>query len=226
MRKIIILVICIFALVPIVAFTQTDCPEKKLYKFTGKILEMEFDTSGSSVLIKTKIEIQITNISNKNLIFWNRDSSETIGENKIVRDVVSKSETFTEQDIIDTHFGGASDFYGKSWDELRISLDKSSPPDEKTFTLKPNQTWTFSTNIGVVVRKKNLGELQKVWVKFHYCSWSHNIEPKAKYRATDLVFGKSLQKRWILFGNLVLEELVSEPIMFDLSSTGMKVVEK
>lgn len=151
MRKLVFAFICLFAVFPIKAFSQIGCAETTLYKFTGKIIEKEFDTSGSSILIKTKIEFQITNISDKNVIFWNRDSSETMGENKIVRNIVSKTDAFAEQDIIDTNFGEPSNFYGQSWDELRSSLDKPIPPNDKTITLKPGENWTFQSSVGVVI---------------------------------------------------------------------------
>jgi len=237
MKKIITIIICFFSVFPITALSQSDCSEKNLYKFKSKIIANDFDTSDTSILIKTKMEFQITNISNKNLIFWNRVLLSSPDDGKIVKLILSRNENFKMDEIIKTYNWYPSNIYAKEWDDLRATLDVDSPIKEKTLILKPNESLVFSYILSFNMSKKQLLPLKltyyekenhsfKVWIKLQYASWSPNIEPKGEHRAINLVFGKMLQKRWKSFGHLMLESLDSEPIPLDLGSAVMKAAEK
>ena len=201
-------------------------PDRGLYKFVGRIVRIERDDSASSYGRRLKIEFDVKNLGKENLIFWNRDSVDTMGEGKIVRSDVSRSSKFVNQDIIGVNFWGPPNYYGKTWDDLRSCLDNTVPPAETTFTLKPGETWTFSSDVKVSFEKKLIDlsrsehgdKLGEVWIRVYYASWSPNIEPKARGRATSLLFGRSLRERWKSFGYLLLDDLISDPIRLDLQT--------
>ncbi|MBK8148990.1 MAG: hypothetical protein IPK58_12480 [Acidobacteria bacterium] len=202
---------------------------------TGEPGQIESIDSLTSIQVRAILRLRIKNLSNKNIIFWNRLLPETPNDGMIVKLLLSRSESFQENEIISTYNWFPSDLYSKEWDDLRLALDADSPASDKTILVKPNESWEFSYRdffFNISKKKlfasfasspsKNDRQLPQVWIRLHYATWSPNIEPRQKYRAADRLFGRMLQKRWESSGYLMLEELVSEPISLDLSSAIVK----
>jgi hypothetical protein len=134
----------------------------------------------------------------------------------------------------------AKDYYGPSavstieWDQLRTSLNKSSPPENLVHILMPNGSFTLegSVTIGLPMESgkkswtpkqeswETIRALSAVWIDIVCEVWPLSLEPAgARY---DLVFGKFLQNKWIDSGLLLLDHITSEPIKLDLSSFANK----
>lgn len=190
------------------------CPECS-YKLTGKISDVNRSETSASVTVRLKLQFEVKNVGTETLIFWNRSSSDTMGEAGVVGVTISRSGSFDEPDIIGRNSSLPGNLYGEAWSTLRTTLDKLTPPPNATVVLEPGRSWTFASDAALGVSKDKLAD-SMVWIKLRYASWSPNIELKGKHRASELVFGRALQKRWETTGYLVLEELVSEPIEVQL----------
>jgi hypothetical protein len=207
---------------------QSKANEKKTYKLEGHAGEVEtkYYNDGGRVHIRININYRLTNISNQNLILW-KPLINPDGIPLRLGYTFSKTSDFSATSIIEKHYGGPSNSYADEWSKLRKLLDVGQPPEELTIILKPNESWEFTSPVFIIGFKgersdkisfETLEKVSPIWVKTYHEAWSFNIEPKAEDRSTKLVFGRMLKKRWINYGHLLLNDIVSEPIPLDLSS--------
>ncbi|HEV7646406.1 MAG TPA: hypothetical protein VGO50_20905 [Pyrinomonadaceae bacterium] len=208
---------------------QKDAYEQSLYKLSGRIVSSNTETSSERVYVNLSIEYELKNTSKINLIFWKRNLPEFDPEPTFTGKMVSKSFYFDNNDILEDIYGGPSDSYAEKYSVLRKSLNQNGPPVQSTMTLRPQESRKFTSEVTLITdRKENkrthelsfekLRSISPVWLKTHYEVWSSNIEPKGKRRDIDLTFGKTLRKRWIKYGYLMLKDITSDPIQVMLNS--------
>lgn len=129
--------------------------------------------------------------------------------------------------ILFWNYAGPSDFGTGKWGDLRSSLDQPKPPPDKVRILAPGEHWTKETftvlrphiepekyppaNRPTILR--DLETLSPVWLHIYCQTWPYNIEVRAGLDNPKT--GRKLRKRWIKFGELRLDPIVSEPISLE-----------
>jgi hypothetical protein len=124
-------------------------------------------------------------------------------------------------------YRGPSDFGIGRWGALRSSLDQPKPPLDKVRILAPGESWTkedfivlhpriepekFPTADGAAVLR-DLEILSPVWLHLYCQTWPLNIEVRGPVDGPKT--GRKLRKRWIKFGELRLDPIISEPISLE-----------
>ena len=151
-----------------------------------------------------------------------------------------RPELSARQDALADTFYGPSD-YGDSpeWKALRASLDEPRPPADKVRILMPNDEWHFEDVLRFSISLKDkpmcnggvlcppagwetIQPLKVVWLRPLLEIWPVNLAPHP-LTGKDL-FGHTLQKRWRKYGVLQIDDVVSEPIEFDLDEIQVPIV--
>jgi hypothetical protein len=208
--------------------------EKDFYRFTGRVVNLRIKEDSTNIFIVADIEYKLTNIGLDNLILWRRQRPDFDEGPAFTGKVVSKSYFFSTEDVLESHYGGPSNDYSEKWSFLRSSLDKERPPAAVTMTLRPGESWDFSSPVTIIADKEEskftkeisfetLRRVSPIWIKASYEVWSFNIEPIGEERSINLKFGRMLQKRWGKYGHLMLQDITSEPILVDISQVNSYV---
>jgi hypothetical protein len=135
----------------------------------------------------------------------------------------------------------------KQWQDVVTDMDKKSPPASQFHIVKNGETIDFFENLSFVfLKKKAVGSNDPYWgfgsdinvladeiksaknlkLALKYSVWSSELEPRSDLLKNIKPFGKKLQKRWKKYGYLWLDDIVSEPIPFDLNSAIVKTDSK
>ena len=124
-------------------------------------------------------------------------------------------------------YRGPSDFGVGRWGSLRNSLDQPKPPLDKVHVLAQGESWL--TESFIVLRPyiepekfpppnkatilRDLEILSPVWLYLYCQTWPLNIEVRGPVDGPKT--GQKLRKRWMNFGELCLNPIISEPISLD-----------
>jgi hypothetical protein len=110
-----------------------------------------------------------------------------------------------------------------AWEETRRKLDQAIPPEDLIRVIKPAESWDFDTEAVLSIEIKGsfdktnkpwstIREVDPLWLQVNFLMWPNNLEknmPKPE-------FGRRLQQRWKDAGQLVLENITSQPIPMSL----------
>ncbi len=104
----------------------------------------------------------------------------------------------------------------RSWQNIRKALQAKAPPNEWTYTIGPRSTFVTEIETFIIVRDwDNVAPKSRIWLKLALEMWPDNLEV-SEAAAADRTLGLTLQKRWRSVGDLWLDDILSEPILFDL----------
>lgn len=106
-----------------------------------------------------------------------------------------------------------------AWEETRSKLDQKSPPRDLLRSIEPGAEWSFERS--VVLGVQIIGSFDRtskpwsvikaadpLWLQLDFMLWPNNLEQNALKPK----FGRSLKRRWKGQGDLVIDNIVSEPI--------------
>jgi hypothetical protein len=107
--------------------------------------------------------------------------------------------------------------------EIRRKLDHALPPADLIHTIQPGGSWDFERIVvGSIERKGSLDgsckpwetirRIDPLWLQVHYQMWPNSLEENPRSPK----FGKRLRRKWKQSGELILDNLVSEPIAVTL----------
>jgi hypothetical protein len=192
----------------------------------GKLESVDIRRIGdSAVRLDVKLRFEIVNNGTKPVLFL-------AAKKPIFPGVfVSKSQTdlLAGETLIRDYYGLSANT-SPEWEVLRASMNQSTPPSELLHVLMPNESWSLSDSVSIGMptklrensyypRTENweaIHALSVVWFRVLCEVWPLNLE--TSIHKDDLSFGKELQERWKERGLLWLDEILSEPIMLDLSN--------
>ena len=212
-------------------YTKTNAETDALLVLRGHVKSVEIDEYDPHIaaFIRIRIEAEFVNTGAESLILLKR-------EPLFVAAALAKTQKDAELGNV---LADDAVYPARSWDSewmaLRASLDKSRPPTDEIRILKPKESWTTETTVGVTVpidpqkytssRKKErldvLQSLSPLWLRVTCLLWPENIEGLGRNR-DQLPFGHKLQKRWKTDGVLWLDDMRSEPMALDLKTATYK----
>jgi hypothetical protein len=110
------------------------------------------------------------------------------------------------------------------WQNLRLQLDRTDPPEALVRTIPPGGTWKFEKDVAFAIGKttgkfsngnESLDEIRShepVWLQVYLLMWPNNLEQNM----LDPKFGKRLRDRWKVKGHLIIDNLATEPVQIRL----------
>lgn len=212
-----------------------DIQIKKSIKLSGKITKVNIQKnkySSSETDIQIYLDMSLINNGSKNIIF----PTKPIRCNRIK---ILKA----NGEVIDDFLSPGSSLSPR-WEEITKQLDKNEPSQQFTTIVKKNNyltfdyDWTFNLptqktqiDLGentVVIENISYNELLKASPVFLQLQCP--IKPIGRNENDEIVDGDdfwlSLSQKWSSLGYLWIDDIVSEPILFDLGSAIIKTEEK
>ena len=200
-------------------------------KFAGKISNLEMVEEKDSMKFSFDATLTLTNTGKVPILLFLPETWLCIN-----RDVygIALGEKTEKRLMFNGSLPSISD--SKEWLERKEKLNVKVPPSNLFRKLESGESFTFEQKEWFYVIKEKVkspvqayfGNLswnemktaKSLSLRLEYRIWSLNLETyslSGKKR-----FGKKLQKRWKKYGYLWLDDIVSEPIPLDLSSTVVK----
>ena len=110
-----------------------------------------------------------------------------------------------------------------AWQETRGKLDQAIPPEDLIRVIKPAESWDFDTEAVLSIEIKGsfdktskpwdtIRAVNPLWLQVNFLMWPNNLEKNM----LNPKFGRHLQQRWKDSGQLVLENITSQPISMSL----------
>jgi hypothetical protein len=109
----------------------------------------------------------------------------------------------------------------QGWNATHRRLDQASPPAELIHVIEPGGSWNSEDMVYLGIDKEPLiisddrnklwsqiKDIDPRWLQVEFMTWSNNLEYEK--------FGDRLQKRWKNQGQLVTDDVLSEPIVLHL----------
>jgi hypothetical protein len=209
----------------------------------GRVIDVKTEIPPERLfaLVTVNLSLEFSNTGQKPIILLTELAPLCVGEAITKTPVAPSHWPFPEEDNpLFWDYRGPSDFGTGRWEALRSSLDQPKPPLEKVQILAPGEHWT--TEDGVVMRPRieqeksrpadkaailsELEELSPVWLHLYCQTWPYNIEVRAGVDNSKT--GRKLRERWMKFGELRLDPIISEPIslVFPKQHTNLTTAEK
>lgn len=231
MRVIFAIIFLFAALIYVKADEKNDTTT---YLLIGRVLDSTVEKKTySEIVVRFEVTYKLTNVCEEAIILWDPAQSVTDSNDggfhrfgRIVGKTFSTEADFAGSSILEESYGGPSNSYAKEWDILRERLDVARPPKELTITLLPNESLEFDSVVYLsaaenkgsnVIDIQALRHRKSIWLKTLHEVWSFNIEPRDPERATKLTFAGKVKRNWTSYGNLLVDDLISQPIRLDLS---------
>ena len=118
-----------------------------------------------------------------------------------------------------------------AWEQTRRNLHQDSPPTDLVRAIEPGAEWSFDKSVVLGIQID--GSLDKtnkpwnvikttdpLWLKLEFMVWPNNLERNM----LNPKFGRRLQRRWKDKGQLILDNIVSEPIPLRIPSNAVSAV--
>jgi hypothetical protein len=173
----------------------------------------------SSVKVTLSLQFEIINTGRRTVLLYNEKP--VIGARTLLRnnsDFLFKLATWPSVDE------------SQSWMDKRELIDNSSPPPKLVRSLGPGESWKWDGiewfYIGTEkhsfepIRNNEswsiIREASPVLLRVEAMMWPNNIEKPGKERHKRPL-GEKLKKQWGRYGDLWLENIISEPASLDLS---------
>jgi hypothetical protein len=185
---------------------------------TGKVKQVVRDSSEKNYIsFLVDLELVIQNVGNRTAILFLDGMTHSAGEWLAVSEKDANNGKFN---LVSQRWSSCE--WSKQWVDLRRSLDKPQPPDDRVQLLTPGKSVNQEIQCGLLIPLKSylngtneivgwdiFQNYPVLWLKIDVQMWPTNIElPGSKCNP----FGRKLQKRWRDQGYLWLDMLMSEPI--------------
>jgi hypothetical protein len=203
-------------------------------KLTGTVKNIEISENKSKEFSRSFIYVHLNfrlkNTGEKPILLFNQNPGcLSVAVAQKIEELENRNGSFSFY-----RFATSSSFIDdKMWKLNKDLLDIKKPPSNKIFSLLPEQSIEYEDGFRLDVPKeeskrfefspwerKTLSELKQlspVFIKLQGCSVrGYGINEAKKDR---FLFAQKLQKRWMKYGYLWLEDVVSEPIQLDLNNT-------
>jgi hypothetical protein len=113
-----------------------------------------------------------------------------------------------------------------AWEDTRRKLDQKSPPPDLIRLIGPDAELSFEKTVVLGVEiKGSFDETSKpwdvikktdpLWLQLNFMLWPNNLEQNG----LNPKFGRRLQRRWKDQGQLIIGNIISEPIPLSLPAT-------
>jgi hypothetical protein len=110
-----------------------------------------------------------------------------------------------------------------AWEQTRRKLDQNSPPVDLIRSIGPGAEWSFDKTVVLAVEINGsfdktskpwdvIKKADPLWLQLEFMAWPNNLEQNM----LNPKFGKHLRRRWKEQGQLVIGNVVSEPIPLSL----------
>jgi hypothetical protein len=179
-------------------------------------------------IVTVSLSIEFSNTGQKPVILLTELAPLYVGEAITKTPVTPTNWPVPEGDnILYWDYRGPSDFGVGRWGALRSSLNQPKPPLSKVRILAPEERWT--TESFIVLRPlikpekfptannaailRDLEMLSPVWLHLYCQTWPLNIEVQGTLDGPKT--GRKLRERWMKFGELRLDPIISEPISLE-----------
>lgn len=139
------------------------------------------------------------------------------------------------ENILYDLYRGPSISKSSEWENFRSVINQSIPPQGIFKVLKPRERWSRDIDYTMSLPINKLESYRAdrpavdwdvilknptVWLRFGCDVWPFNVESDPW--AEEFRLGNELQKKWLKYGLLQLDSVVSEPIELNLQSLGLE----
>ncbi len=214
----VVVAVCHGALFASVAFSQATGDSLTL---RGEVVSSELERVGQENHYHLKLRLEFENTGEKPIILL----LGTYGETKRWW-ILSASFSFSIEDALarKAFFGGGSSPANSSslpsWRRLRRQLGTRVPPRSVTRIIKPKERFVSHTSTLVTISDVDkVASKSDVWLLVLLETWPFNLDgPSRQLPGTQNseTFGERLKRSWQKSGELRLESILSEPILFKI----------
>lgn len=211
-------------LLPRMCFSAADHPDDAKpsagspLSVTGEIKEVRLHKEQATMVIDVLMTVHFKNHSSSPLLLfvskdWPCEGGETLASSR--EDALSKKYVFVS--------GAWPSSDRPAWEETRRKLDQKSPPTDLIRSIEPGTEWSFDKTVVLGVQidgnfdktSKPWNVIKKadpLWLQLEFMVWPNNLEQNM----LNPRFGRRLQHRWKGKGQLIINNITSEPIPLSL----------
>lgn len=185
---------------------------------TGEIKEVRVHKEQATMVIDVSMTVHFKNHSSSPLLVfvgkdWPLQGGTTLAN--------SKEEAIAKKYVFVSGVWPSSD--RPAWEETRRKLDQESPPTDLVRSIEPGAEWSFDKSVVLGVQidgsfdktskpRNVIKKADPLWLQLEFMVWPNNLERNM----LNPKFGRRLQQRWKDKGQLIIDNIVSEPIPLSL----------
>ncbi|HVN19735.1 MAG TPA: hypothetical protein VMU05_13205 [Dongiaceae bacterium] len=190
----------------------------KPLSITGRINQVRLHKLEGTMVIDVSMTVHFKNHSSTPLLVfvrkdWPLQGGATLASSR--ENAISKKYVFVS--------GAWPSSDRPAWEETRRKLDQESPPTDLIRSIEPGAEWSFDKSVVLGVETAGsfdntskpwnvIKSADPLWLQLEFMMWPNNLEQNM----LNPRFGRRLQKRWKGQGQLVIGNIVSEPIPLSL----------
>jgi hypothetical protein len=218
-----------YLLIILVIHIQYVFAESEL-RVTGKINRLEISDEEKMVKLSLQATLTFTNTSKVPLLIVTSDSPLICVSREIYGFAPNNNESLRLYALYTLPSFGVNEKTRK----IQRLLNVNEPPSELIKTIGVGETLSFEINDWFYIDKEKntdhwtkslswneIKDAKSLSLRLGYRIWSLDFELRSA-KKDERPFGDKLRKRWKKDGYLLLNDIVSEPIPLDLSSSVMK----
>lgn len=189
----------------------------------GRVIEVKQDREDAhSIVFDVKLSLEFVNLGKTSAILLNR----TFWPGAVT---LAKSPSHAKANkyvYLSTHW--PSVYSSSEWVEYRRHLDQQRPPSDLTRIIAPGESFVYVSEARLYIEKAGsfdkssepwavIRDTPSLWLQVTLEMWPVNVEPTVNPNKPE--FGRKLQRRWRMVGQLQLERLTSEPMQLNFPSS-------
>jgi hypothetical protein len=185
---------------------------------TGEIKDVRLHKEQAMMVVNVLITVHFKNRGSSPLLVfvskdWPLQGGQTLAS--------SRDDALSKKFVYVSGTWPSSDW--PAWEETHLNLDQKSPPKDLIRSIAPGTEWSFDKSVVLAIEINGsfdktskpwdvIKEAPSLWLQLEFMVWPNNLEQNM----LNPKFGKRLQQRWKDHGQLVIRNIVSEPIPLSL----------
>jgi hypothetical protein len=232
--SLIVRIIYVFIPILVVVFLGNSCIAKtnilaqiQALQMHISVIKVEADRiNPKQIKVAIDLKLDISNIEKKPIFLYRENP--ILGGIRIAR---------TDSDLRQSHFLLFRELWPSRitpWKTMRARVDKPVPPAEYVRILQPGESWIFQETIWFCIMDTPpnnddwhddpwsiIREANPVLLQVEAMFWPSDLE-KSDKEQWKKPLGQKLKRRWKKYGNLWLENIISEPVTLEIKASDQR----